>query len=547
MRQWLIAAVLTGFSTAAASGQPAAIKAAEIMQHIKVLASDDFQGRKPGTPGEDKTVSYLTQQFKAMGLKPGNTDGSYIQKVPLVGMNPTLTPLTFTKGSEKVSLQYKQDFVAWTRRVTDRTGLNSSDLVFVGYGVEAPEYKWDDFKGTNVSGKTIVVLVNDPPVTRPDGQLDPAVFGGKAMTYYGRWSYKYDKGAEKGAAGVLIVHETQPAGYPWSVVQGFGGERFDLVTPDKNATKSAVEGWLSLQAARDLFKMAGQDFDVLKKAAENRNFKPVHLNVQASVGIENKMRTVDSRNVIAKLAGADPKLRDEYVVYMAHWDHLGIGDPVNGDKIYNGAKDNASGTAVLLEIAKAFTTTKPAPKRSIIFLAVTGEEQGLLGSEYYAEHPIYPLQKTLAAINMDGMNVWGRTRDITVIGLGASELDDYLKKAAATQGRVLRPDPESEKGFYYRSDHFNFAKQGVPALDANEGIDFIGKPKGYGLKMRELYTSHDYHAPSDEVKPGWDLSGAVEDAQLFFTVGYQVANAAKWPQWAPGNEFRAIRDKMLKK
>ena len=547
MRQWLIAAVLTGFSTAAASGQPAAIKAAEIMQHIKVLASDDFQGRKPGTPGEDKTVSYLTQQFKAMGLKPGNTDGSYIQKVPLVGMNPTLTPLTFTKGSEKVSLQYKQDFVAWTRRVTDRTGLNSSDLVFVGYGVEAPEYKWDDFKGTNVSGKTIVVLVNDPPVTRPDGQLDPAVFGGKAMTYYGRWSYKYDKGAEKGAAGVLIVHETQPAGYPWSVVQGFGGERFDLVTPDKNATKSAVEGWLSLQAARDLFKMAGQDFDVLKKAAENRNFKPVHLNVQASVGIENKMRTVDSRNVIAKLAGADPKLRDEYVVYMAHWDHLGIGDPVNGDKIYNGAKDNASGTAVLLEIAKAFTTTKPAPKRSIIFLAVTGEEQGLLGSEYYAEHPIYPLQKTLAAINMDGMNVWGRTRDITVIGLGASELDDYLKKAAAAQGRVLRPDPESEKGFYYRSDHFNFAKQGVPALDANEGIDFIGKPKGYGLKMRELYTSHDYHAPSDEVKPGWDLSGAVEDAQLFFTVGYQVANAAKWPQWAPGNEFRAIRDKMLKK
>jgi Zn-dependent M28 family amino/carboxypeptidase len=386
----------------------------------------------------------------------------------------------------------------------------------------------------------MVVLINDPPL--PDEKM----FGGKAMTYYGRWTYKFETGAKKGAAGILIVHETIPAGYPFSVIQSSSGERFDLVTPDKNMWRASVEGWISLDRAKQLFASAGQDFDALKARAATREFKPVPLGVTASVHITNKLRTLDSRNVAAKLEGSDPKLTDEYVVYTAHWDHLGIGPEVKGDKIYNGALDNASGTAGLLEIARAFTQAKPAPKRSILFLAVTAEEQGLLGSQFYSVSPIYPLAKTLANMNIDGMNLHGRTKDVTVIGMGASDLDDYLKAAAAEQGRTLKPDPESEKGFYYRSDHFNFAKQGVPALYIDDGTEFIGKPADFGMKVRERYNKESYHAPSDDVKPDWDLSGAAEDAQLFFVVGYRVANAAKYPEWKPGNEFRAVREKQLR-
>jgi Zn-dependent M28 family amino/carboxypeptidase len=443
-------------------------------------------------------------------------------------------------------LKYRDDFVAWTRRVTDRVSLDASDVVFVGYGVQAPEFKWDDFKGLDVKGKTIVVLINDPAIAGPGGKLDPKMFGGEAMTYYGRWTYKFDKGAELGAAGVLIVHETGPAGYAFNVVQGNVGEKLNLATPDKGAGKAAIEGWMTLDRARELFKLAGQDFDALKKAAATRDFKPVPLDLTASVSLTNKLRTMDSKNVVARLEGADPKLKDEYVIYTSHWDHFGIGEPVKGDKIYNGAADNASGVAVTLEVARAFTKVTPAPKRSILFLMVTAEEQGLLGAQYYAEMPIYPLQKTAAVINIDGVNTWGRTKDLTIIGLGASDLDDYAREAAKEQGRVLRPDAEPEKGFYYRSDHFPFAKAGVPALDPSDGIEFIGKPEGYGMKMRERFTAEDYHTPSDEVKPDWDLSGAVEDGQLFFTVGYRVANADKMPEWKPGNEFRAIREKSLR-
>jgi Zn-dependent M28 family amino/carboxypeptidase len=330
------------------------------------------------------------------------------------------------------------------------------------------------------------------------------------------------------------------------VIQSASGERFDLVTPDKNMWRASVEGWISLDRAKQLFKMAGQDFDALKARASTREFKPVPLGVTASVQIKNKLRTLDSRNVIAKLEGSDPKLKDEYVVYTAHWDHLGIGPEVKGDKIYNGAQDNASGTAALIEIARNFTKVAPPPKRSILFLAVTAEEQGLLGSQYYSVSPIYPLAKTLANINMDSLGMRGRTKDIVVIGMGASDLDDYLKAAAAEQGRTVKPDAEPEKGFYYRSDHFNFAKQGVPALYTDDGIEFVDKPAGYGMQMREKYTKEDYHAPSDEVKPDWDPSGAAENAQLFFLVGYRVANAAKYPEWKPGNEFRAVREKQLK-
>jgi Zn-dependent M28 family amino/carboxypeptidase len=522
--------------------------AARMLADIKTLSSDEFEGRAPGSKGEELTVRFLEDQFKKIGLQPGNTDGTFVQSLPLVGITASNTrPLTVSGNGKKATFKWRDDLVAWTKRVTDTSSLENSELIFAGYGVTAPEYKWDDFKDVDVKGKTIVVLVNDPqvPSASDSSQLDPSLFNGKAMTYYGRWTYKFEEGARRGAAGILIVHETGPAGYPFAVVQGNLGERFDLVTPDKNMGRASIEGWISLDAAKKLLAMAGQDFDALKKQALTRDFRPVPLGLQASVAISNKLRTIQSRNMLAKLEGTDPQLRNEYVVYTAHWDHLGKGAPVNGDDIYNGALDNASGVAQVLEIARGFTAVEPRPKRSIVFLMVGAEEQGLLGAEHYAEQPIYPLAKTLANINIDGVNQWGRTTDVTVIGMGASDLDDYLRDAAATQGRVLRPDPESEKGFYYRSDHFNFAKKGVPALYTDTGIEFVGKPAEYSQQKRDEYTNKDYHAPSDEVKPDWDLSGAGEDAQLLFLVGYNVANATKFPEWKPGNEFKSTREKLL--
>jgi Zn-dependent M28 family amino/carboxypeptidase len=520
-----------------------------LLRHIKVLSSDKFEGRAPGTNGEELTVAYLETQFRELGLQPGNPDGTFIQKVPLVGIKSVESrPLTLVKGSQALGLKWKDEVVAWTKHVADSASIAKSDVIFAGYGVEAPQYQWDDFKGVDVKGKTIVVLVNDPPVPDPadPSKLDPKTFGGKAMTYYGRWTYKFEEGARKGAAAVLIVHETEPAGYPFSVVQGNLNEKFDIVTPDKNMGRSNIEGWITVDAAKKLFAMAGQNYAALKKQAATREFKPVPLGVQATMGISTTLRTIDSKNVIAKLEGSDSKLKDEYVVYSAHWDHLGVGAPVNGDKIYNGALDNASGVASVLEIARAFKHVQPQPKRSILFLMVTAEEQGLLGSQYYSVTPLYPLAKTAANINIDGVNQWGRTKDITVVGLGASDLDDYLRDAAQEQGRTLTADPEPEKGFYYRSDHFNFAKQGVPALDPDSGVDFVGKPAEWGKKKRDEYTEHDYHAPSDEVKPDWDLSGAVDDDVLLFSVGYRVANAEKLPEWKPGNEFKAKREASLK-
>ncbi len=518
----------------------AAIDTATLMNHIRVLASDSLMGRQPGSAGEDKTVAYLEGQFKAMGLKPGNTDGTYIQKVPLVGITVKGAPtLTFAKGGATKTLKWRTDYVAWTKHVAPSASLDKSELVFVGYGTEAPEYKWDDYKGMDVAGKTLVMLVNDPPLT------DTTQFGGGRMTYYGRWTYKYEQGMKHKAAGVLLIHQTERAGYPFAVVQGKTAEQFDLVTPDKNMGRAAVEGWISLDQAKALFTMAGQNFDSLQASAATAEFKPVPLGVTASVKLDNTLRTIDSRNVVAKLEGSDATLKDEYVIYTAHWDHFGIGEKVNGDSIYNGAADNASGTAGLLAMAKAFVAMKTPPKRSILFLSVTAEEQGLLGSQYYAVTPIYPLARTLANINMDVLDTWGPTSDLTVIGLGNSELDDYAAAAAAEQKRTLRPDAEPEKGFYYRSDHFNFAKQGVPAFDPEPGITFIGEPAEYGKQKRDEYTAKDYHQPQDEIKPTWDMSGAVQDLDLFLAMGYRVANATKFPEWRAGNEFRAARQKQL--
>jgi Zn-dependent M28 family amino/carboxypeptidase len=446
---------------------------------IKKLASDEFEGRAPGSKGEELTVQYVTEQFKAIGLEPGNPDGTWTQAVPLVSLTPEkITSLTIAgKGGKSHAFKVRDEFVGWSRRVTDTIDLAKSDLVFVGYGVQAPEFGWDDFKGVDVKGKTIVVLVNDPQVMGADGRLDPATFKGNAMTYYGRWTYKFDKAAELGADGVMIVHDTPTAGYGWNVVQGMGGERFDMVTPNKNMDKAKLHSWIAQDTAREIFKMAGVDFDKAKAAAATKGFTAMPLNVTASVNFTQKQRTVDSRNIVGKLTGSDPTLKNEYVVFTSHWDHFGIGEPINGDNIYNGAVDDASGVAGMLAMARAAKAVTPAPKRTMIFLAVTAEEQGLLGSQYYAQFPLYPLEKTLANVNVDAnLSLWGRTSDTIVVGLGNSDLDDYLMDIAKELGKTVKPDSEPEKGFYYRSDHFNFAKVGVPALDMGDGDEIIGKP-----------------------------------------------------------------------
>ena len=527
------------------------INASRILENIKVLSSDEYEGRAPASHGETLATAYIEGQFKKVGLKPGNPDGTYFQSVPMVGIKADPSAqLVFADhvSGKRETLTFADDFVAWTKRMQPMIDVEA-DVVFVGYGVVAPEYHWDDFKGVDVKGKIIVVLINDPPVPDPQdpSKLDEKMFKGKAMTYYGRWTYKFEEAAAKGALGCLIVHQTGPAGYPWGVVRSSNtGEQFSLVTADKGMSRCAVEGWITYEKAKALFALAGKDFDALEKSAMRSDFHPVDLQVKGSLGLRSTIRTIDSKNVVGKVVGSDPKLRDEYVIYTAHWDHLGIGPEVNGDKIYHGAADNASGVAGLVELADAFTHVQPPPRRSILFLSVTAEEKGLLGSQYYSEHPLYPLTKTLAEINMDGLNMLGRTRAIEVVGLGQSTLDDVLTAVAAEQGRVVKPDAEPEKGFYYRSDHFNFAKQGVPALDPDPGVDYIGKPEGWGLQMRDKYTSEDYHKPSDKIKPYWELSGTLEDLRLLGEVGYRVANAKTFPAWKAGSEFKAKRDAMLK-
>ncbi len=531
-----------------AADDPESFKADDLLGHIKILSSDAFEGRAPGTLGETKTVEYLTGQFRKLGLKPGNPDGSYVQSVPLVGFQATSVSGTIKVGGKTIELKHPDTWVAVSRRQQEKVAVNNSEVVFVGYGVVAPEYDWDDFKGVDVRGKTVVMLINDPAIPDPNdpARLDPNMFKGKAMTYYGRWTYKYEIASEKGAAAALIVHETEPAAYPFAVVQGWAHENFDIASPGgKVEPRVAVEGWLSLEQARSLMADAGQDFDALKKAALRKDFQPVDLNAHADLSVTNSLRTVQSKNVVAKLEGSDPELKDEYVVYTAHWDHLGRDPALSGDQIFNGAADNASGTAALLEIARAFTLIKPPPKRSILFLAVTAEEKGLLGAKYYAAHPLYPLEKTLANINMDVINLWGKTRDLVNLGLGQTTLDEIVASAASKQGRTIIPDAEPEKGLFYRSDHFEFVKKGVPAVNARGGVDYVGKPAEYGREKRAEYTKNDYHKVSDEVKPGWDLAGSIDDLRLLIEVGYRVANEPKYPEWNPGTEFRARREASL--
>ena len=520
-----------------------------LLSEIKTLSSDEFEGRKPGSPGEEKTVSWIEQQFRQMGLKPGNPDGTYIQRVPLAGITSTDRTELSVKG-QKLALASKKDYIALSSRFVPGVEVKNSDIVFVGYGVVAPEYGWDDYKGLDVKGKTILMLINDPAVPDPvdPKKLDEKFFKGKAMTYYGRWTYKYEIATEKGAAAAIIIHETGPAGYPFEVVSAsWGGENFGLERPDNNRSRVPVEGWITYDKAAELCKMAGLDLGRLKNAALARDFQPVPLQgAMATFNISNTLRKVESRNVVARLEGSDATMKDQTVIYTAHWDHLGKDPSLSGDQIFNGAVDNASGVAGLLEIARAYTKLSPAPKRSVLFLSVTAEEQGLLGAEYYAEHPLYPLKTTLADFNMDSLNVWGKTKDLTIIGYGNSTLDLLAEQVLKAHGRTVTPDPEPEKGQFYRSDHFAFAKQGLPAFEPDSGVDFIGKPSGYGLKVRADYEANNYHKPSDQVKPDWDLSGAVDDLSIFFEMGYRLAQGEPFPDWSVGNEFRAKRDAMMK-
>ncbi len=527
-----------------------AITADSLLSEIKVLSSDDFEGRKPGSEGEKKTVAYMEDQFRKLGLKPGNPNGTFLQTVPLAGII-SKPSLNLTVAGKRIDAEFKTDYVAVSQHFTPNVTVNDSDVVFVGYGVVAPEYAWDDYKDVDVKGKTILMLVNDPQIPDPKDptKLDDSKFKGRAMTYYGRWTYKYEIAAQKGAAAVMIIHETAMAGYPFSVVSdSWGGENFTIQRPDNNAKRVPVQGWFTYDKAAQICKAAGLDLTTLKQAALQADFKPVTLpGAKASFHIENTLRKIESHNVVAKLDGSDPALASQFVVYTAHWDHLGRDTSLPGDQIFNGAVDNASGSAGLIEIARAYSKLYPRPKRSILFLSVTAEEQGLLGSEYYAENPLYPLKYTLADINMDGLNMWGRTRDMVLIGLGSSDLDDIATDVLKAHGRTVTGDAEPEKGFYYRSDHFEFAKQGVPALDPDSGTNYIGKPASYGKEKRDYYTEHDYHKPSDEVKPDWDLSGALDDLQIFFEIGNRIADGEYYPLWKPNTEFKAARDAMMKK
>lgn len=517
---------------------PDGISADDIARHVEVLASDEFEGRGPSSPGEEKTVAYLAEQFQAMGLQPGNGD-SYFQEVPLVDITADPdTRLTFTDaGGNLMSFEYATDMMVWTERVVETSAVDMSEVVFVGYGIVAPEYDWNDYEGLDVTGKTVIILVNDPGFAT----ADQALFTGKAMTYYGRWTYKFEEAARQGAAAALVVHQTAPAAYGWDTVRNsWSGPQFKLETENGNMHRVAIEGWITERAARRLFGDTGIDFDRAAAKAASRDFEPRHLGRTASVSVSNRIRHSLSKNVVALLPGSEAP--EEYFLYMAHWDHLGIDPTIEGDGIYNGALDNASGTAALLELAQAYAGLEQAPRRSMLFLAVTAEEQGTLGSAHYAANPLYPLNKTVAGLNMDGLNVIGPTAEINVTGYGLSELDGLLQKAADARGRRVEPDPTPEHGYYFRSDHFELAKLGVPMIYPKRGIDHLEKGIAYGIARETQYREQRYHMPTDEFDDTWDLSGAVADVLLYYDVGLAVADSDIWPNWYESSAFRAIRD-----
>ncbi|EAZ80519.1 M28 family metallopeptidase [Algoriphagus machipongonensis] len=506
------------------------------------LSSDEFMGRMPFTEGEEITTDYLESEFKSLGLEPGNGD-SYFQDVPLVSINTIpASEMTVSSAIESVSFEGLKDYVLWTQRTDTLVSFENAEMVFAGFGIVAPEYGWDDYKNIDVKDKIVVVLVNDPGF----GTEDESFFKGNTMTYYGRWTYKYEEAIRQGALGCLIVHNTIPAGYGFNVVQGKWNA--PILYLDERGTenyKPAFEGWVTLPTANKLFEMAGLEGRELLSKARKADFQAIPMNLKASSSMKVVSEYNVSKNVIAKITGASKP--DEVIVYTAHWDHFGIGAPdETGDSIYNGALDNASGTAALLALAKAFKTD-PLPERTVVFLAVTAEEQGLWGSAYYAQHPIYPKENTVANINMDGINPYGKMKDVSLIGMGQSEMEDLLNVELEKVGRYAAPDPTPSAGYYFRSDHFNFAKIGVPALYFTNGIDHFEKGKEYGKEMEEEYVRKYYHNPSDEYDPSrWNLEGAVDDVQLLYEVGKNLANSDTWPKWKPSSEFRAIRESYMK-
>ncbi len=540
-----VAAVLVFCSVAGvALGQSAQVRAAEavmtpefLLGPIKELSSDAYAGRAPGTEGETKSVAYLIAQCKAIGLKPGNPDGGWTQMAELWGILPQHGTLTLQAKGKDVAAVAGTDYVVWSQMPVEKTEVAKSGVVFVGYGVTAPEYKWDDYAGVDVAGKTVVILSGDPPVVDPKDptKLDDAMFRGKALTYYGRTTTKLENAYRHGAAAAILIAAQAAPFNPHALFENYTRETMAVRGPqDRQRVK--VQAMIVGDMAAAFFAAAGQDLATLKAAAAKPGFRAVPLQAEATFALTARVRKVDSANVIAKIEGSDPKLKDEYVIYSGHWDHHGQ----VGDKIFHGASDNAAGTAGVLALAKAFLQLKPAPRRTMLFLWPTAEEKGLLGARYYVEHPLYPLAKTVANINLDYFSNWGwgRTKDFSIVGLGNSTLDDLTAAIVKEQGRVLTGDTAPEQGFYYRSDHFEFARKGVPSIETSPGIDYVGKPAEFGTKMRAEYIAHDYHQPSDVVKPGWDLTGAVEDLDVLFELGYRVAQADGRPQWKPDAIWR---------
>ncbi|MCZ4222270.1 M28 family metallopeptidase [Pedobacter rhodius] len=513
------------------------INDSSLTKYLSVIAADSLEGRKPFTSGERKTINYLKAEFEKLGLKPGNGN-SYFQEVPMVEIKSIPDEKMVVKsGSKAISLNYLTEFVAGSRRVQDEVNIKNSPLVFAGYGIVAPEYGWNDYKNLDVKGKTVVVLINDP------GFADSTLFKGKNMTYYGRWTYKFEEASRQGAAGILIVHDTEPAAYPWTVVRsGWSKSKLTLQSEDNGMNRTVVEGWIGLDVAKKICALGGQSFSTLATNARKKDFKAVDLNLTTSLTVKNKIKKSVTYNVLASIPG--DKLKNEAIIYSAHWDHLGVGEKVLGDSIYNGAVDNATGVASLFEIASAFKKLPKNPDRTILFISYTAEEQGLLGSEYYAKHPAFPLDKTVANINMDMMGLAGKTKDIVVYGYGQSELEDYAAASAKKQNRVIVPDPVPSSGLYYRSDHFNLAKVGVPSLFTGSGVDNIKNGRSWGLKQVADFTKNRYHSPQDNFDAKtWDLSGIIEDVRMLFDMGYRLSNESTYPKWKDGSEFKAIREK----
>ncbi len=537
--------LLLALATASSAQAKSPVNWETIRDNTRILSSDAFEGRAPASPGEDKTVAHIIAQFEKAGLKPGN-NGSWTQDVPVVEIETDpAAKLTVRAGKSKtppLSFAYGKDMVVWTKRQVQSIGLNNSDMVFVGYGINAPEWNWNDYAGLDVRGKTVVILVNDPGFATGD----PKLFNGKAMTYYGRWTYKFEEAARQGAAAALIIHDTAAASYPWAVVtSSWTGGQVDVDTPDKGLNRVGVEGWITSDTAGQIFTRSGIDFSTVKSLAAQRGFKAIPLKQNANIVLGNKIRSSKSRNVIGVLPGS--KRADEYFLYTAHWDHLGrCPADETGDDICNGALDNASGTSGLIALAESYGSQKKRPERSILFVAFTAEESGLLGSQWFAAHAPVPLNRIAGGINMDGLSMFGRTENVVVIGGGKSELEPILAKYAKKQKRVVEPEEKPEAGSFYRSDHFPLAKAGVPMLYADGGQKLRGRPADEGRKLSDEYTAKRYHKPSDEFSDAMDFKAAAEDVELFYMIGSDVAGSTAWPNWYPTAEFRAARDASMK-